>query len=121
MTKYIYKKSVTTQNYTQVGEVVSLGIIDFDIPVDRNIILPDYYYPEFYYNSEVTKSLYSLQDYDLGDTYVMSIGKESFIPKNLPQQIITLKNHLHLKPSDYYVTGYVTDDGVAIYYDQFIK
>ena len=119
MTKYIYKKSVTTQNYTQVGEVVSVGIIDFDIPVDRNIILPDYYYPEFYYNSEVTKSLYT-QDYDLGDTYVVSIGKESFIPKNLPQQIVTLKNHLYLKPSDYYVTGYVTDEGKVIYYDQFL-
>ena len=117
MTKYIYKKSVTTQNYTQVGEVVSLGIIDFDIPVDRNIILPDYYYPEFYYNSEVTKSLYT-QD---SDFYVMSIGKESFITKNLPQQIVTIKNHLYLKPSDYYVTGYVTDEGKVIYYDQFIK
>ena len=117
MTKYIYKKSVTTQDYTQVGEVVSLGIIAFDIPVDRNIILPDYYYPEFYYNSEVTKSLYT-QD---SDFYIMSIGKESFIPKNLPQQIITLKNHLHLKPSEYYVTGYITDDGKAIYYDQFLK
>ena len=120
MNKYIYKKSVTTQDYTQVGEVVSVGIIDFDIPVDRNIILPDYYCPEFYYNSEVTKSLYT-QDYDLGDTYVVSIGKESFIPKNLPQQIVTLKNHLHLKPNEYYVTGYVTDEGKAIYYDQYLK
>ena len=120
MTKYIYKKSVTTQNYTQVGEVVSVGIIDFNTPVDKNIILPDYYYPEFYYDSEVTKSLYN-QNYDLEDIYVVSIGKESFIPKNLPQQIVTLKGHLRLKPNEYYVTGYVTDEGKVIYYDQFIK
>lgn len=112
----IYKKDVVTNFYVQVGTVDECGFIDFDIYVSKEVKEPNLYYPEFYVEYEVKETVPET-DY----TYTISIKKKSFIPKNLPQQLISLVDSTFLKPEEYYVTGYVTKEGKAVYYDQFMN
>lgn len=118
----VYKKNVLTNKYIQVGMVTNFGLMDFDIPQDKRISTPSYYYPEFYMDVERTVDVCKevpKEDSTKGirtlTTIVTGNCKKEFIPKSIHQQIVTLT------PSEYYVTGYVTISGVAVYYDQFIS
>lgn len=124
----VYKKDVVTEFYVQVGTVNECGYIQFNNPVSKEIKEPNTYYPEFYIELEETKEVKQMSYIDgklavikqLGN-YITSTYKKVFIPKNLPQQLISLVGSTLLNPEEYYVTGYVTKEGKAIYYDQFMN
>ena len=96
-----------TNNYISVGQVDKYGFIEFleSSSLVNNYELvgnrkPSIFYPEFYTD------------------YISSIDKKEFTPKNIPTQLVSLVGSVLLEPKDYYVTGYVTNDGIAVYYDQ---
>jgi hypothetical protein len=127
-TKKCYKKSVNTQKYIEIGTVDDYGFIDFGTYITKLITHPSHYYPEFYIDVEDTKEIrqVSYKDGKLVGTklignYITSVYKKAFTPKNPPQQIVTLKGSMELKPEEYYVTGYLTKDGVAVYYHQYLN
>jgi len=132
-TRPVYKKSVATDRFVEIGIVDECGYIDLTVLNYRVVDKPSSYYPEFYTDVETErvitgqKTIRNAEGEEIGKKtvsvgrYVSSVDKKAFIPKNIPQQTISLVGSVLLKPEEYYVTGYVTDDGRAVYYDQFIE
>lgn len=141
----VYKKLHKVDKFIQVGQVDEYNHLEFDVPTyesigfkstlgDNNNKMPQIFYPKFYTEFETNKTL--IKDVIKGDdrlrewfktkhipagTHVSFTEKKVFIPKNLPNQLVSLKGCRFLELKDYYVTGYVDKDGIAIYYDQYLE
>ena len=130
MTQPVYKKIQKTDKFIQVGQVDDYGFLEFDVPTYESIgnCMAQLFYPEFYTDFETTRIVRSERQ-KLNDkkelvsvgTYIASIDKKVFTPKNMPTQLVSLSGSTFLEPKDYLVTGYVDKDGIAVYYDQFIE
>jgi hypothetical protein len=134
MTKLpVYKKVQKTDKFIQVGQVDEYGFLEFDVPTYESIgnVMPQLFYPEFYTDIETNRVMIKETPRlnDQGEivgtkrefgTYISSIDKEVFTPKNMPTQLVSLSGSTFLEPKDYYVTGYVDRDGMAVYYDQYL-
>ena len=137
MTK-VYKKSVGINKYIQVGTINNYGFIEFlePSPLLKNYEpvgnrKPQIFYPEFYVDFETNRVMMreipkvNDQGEQVGTrhipagTFISSIDKKVFIPKNISTQLVSLVGSTFLEPKQYYVTGYVTNDGIAVYYDQY--
>ena len=132
--RLVYKKNVSTNKFVKVGVVDNCGFIDF-YDTDKKVDLSSlsFYHPEFYIDVEIPKvtmkEVPRLNDlgervgskYESVGTYISSIDRRVFTPKNLPQQTISLVGSVLLKPEEYYVTGYVTKEGKVYYYDQYLE
>lgn len=139
MTKLpVYKKNVVTNKYIQVGTVDDYGFIELYESLKRSPdgaignCIPQTFYSEFYTDYETKRvvqggrerkndkgEVIGIKTISIG-SYISSIDKKVFIPKNLPTQLISLKESTFLESKDYYVTGYVDNDGMAVYYDQYL-
>lgn len=119
MTKVpVYKKKLTTeyrvekQVYIYVGQVDDYGFIEFN-PPNKEILAtyPTSYDPRFYVDYKFKST-----NGEMYDDYV------DISPRNAPIQMLNFKDTLFSGlPSNYPVTGYVTNDGIAVYYDQFFN
>jgi len=127
--RLVYKKNVSTNQFIKVGVVDNCGFVEF-YDTDKKIDLHNLgiYYSNFFMEIADTKEIkqISYKDGEIVGTkmignYITTTYKREFIPRNLPQQVVTQIGSLFLKPEEYYVTGYVTKDGMAVYYDQFIE
>lgn len=118
--KPIYKRRIGTHKYIQVGVVNAYGLMDFDTPNDREVFTPNRYYPEFYIDVKVTKDLYSHSGGITRSIATVELGleKKPYNPQNVPQEV-KIPVPCDKNPNDYNVTGYVTDKGTVVYYDQY--
>jgi len=131
----VYKKVQKTDKFIQVGQVDEYGFLEFNVPTYESIGngMAQLFYPEFYIDYETTRVIKGGRERknDKGEvigmeticigTYIASIDKKVFTPKNIPTQLVSLSGSTFLEPKDYLVTGYVDKDGMAVYYDQFIE
>jgi len=131
----VYKKVQKTDKFIQVGQVDEYGYLEFDVPTYESIGngMPKTFYPEFYTDYETERvitgreTIRNAEGVEIGEKtvsvgrYIASIDKKVFTPKNMPTQLVSLSGSTFLEPKDYYVTGYVDKDGMAVYYDQFIE
>ena len=132
--KPVYKKVQKTDKFIQVGQVDEYGYLEFNVPTYESIgnTMPQTFYPEFYTNYETTRMVKAEfpRFNDKGEkcgtymkdvsSYVSSIDKKVFTPKNIPTQLVSLSGSTFLEAKNYYVTGYVDKDGMAVYYDQYL-
>lgn len=111
MTKIpVYKKNVVTNKYIQVGTVDDYGFIEFNVPLYESIgnVIPQTFYPEFYTDYETTRivkggrerkndkgEVIGMETISIG-SYISSIDKKVFTPKNLPTQLVSLSGSTFL-------------------------
>lgn len=116
MTRYVYKESVDSKRFIKVGELIK-GNLVFSSYSKKEVEHPSSYYSDYYIDKEITQDLFSHIDYSLVSTAVIEIKKVPFTPKNRPNQIIKSVDGHYIAD---YVTGYITEDGEVVYYDQYL-
>jgi len=101
----VYKKMHNMKEYVKVGQVDEYGQVEFDEPAEKTLgnCIPHDFDPKFYI------------EIDEKDKFV----KLEFAPKNSITQMVNFRNTL--RTSNYPVTGYITDDGIAVYYNQYMN
>lgn len=100
VSKALFKKNITTGDYLKVAFITGEGVITFLAKNDKVINNPSYYKSAWYYINEVGVTRYSTIDTPSGVTQI-------YVENSVNE-------------GDYYVTGYLTNDGRAIYYDQYL-
>lgn len=98
--KALYKKRANINSYIKVAFIVGDGTIHFLARNEKVITDPTYYDSLWYYLNEVGELRYSTFD----------------IPTWLTQTYVEDS----VDSGEYYVTGYLTEDGREIYYDQYL-
>jgi len=113
---YVYKtRSNKVDRYDapiKVGMVNELGVVEFFSIETQAPICPTLYQVEFYYLGLGERSN---SHYGRLNTVEPSPSFKKFTPKNDINQILITKGGVT------YTTGYINEDGVAIYYDQLPK
>jgi hypothetical protein len=99
VSKALYKKSIETNSYIKVAFIVGDGTIHFLARNDKTITEPSYYDSLWYYLNEVGELRYSTFD--------------------IPSWLTQIYVEESVDSGDYYVTGYLTPEGKAVYYDQY--